>query len=130
MKFLELEAAYLAIGIFILAVTAFVTTREFVGKNAFKIGFPGVFIILSIFILLHYYITTNRMSEVETRFNDNKPVICENRIQRKAEQSVIISKSLGWSLENDIFTNPQYARGFHTARCINFYTKEFPESTK
>lgn len=47
MKFLELEGAYIVIGIFILIVTAFVTTRSFVGKNAFKIGFPLVFSVLT-----------------------------------------------------------------------------------
>lgn len=129
MKFLELEAAYLVIGAFILIVTAFVTTRPFVGKNAFKIGFPGVFIILSIFIGMHFYITTSRIAEVSERFTAGKPVICENKIQRKTEQSVIISKDLGWSLKDDVFTNPQYARGFHSARCISFYNKEHPKPT-
>ena len=130
MKFLELEAAYLVIGTFILVVTIFVTTRPFMSKSAFKIGVTGVFILLSIFIGLHYFITTNRMAEVSDRFISGKPVICENRIQRKAEQSVIISKALGWSLKNDIFTNPQYSRGFHTARCISLYTKDFPKPSK
>jgi hypothetical protein len=126
MKFLELEAAYLVIAAFILIVTVFVTTRPFVGKNAFKIGFPMVTAILAIFIIAHYVITTNRMDDVQTRFNDNKPVICENKIQRKTEQSVIISKALGWSLKDDLFSNPQYTRDFHTARCIELFTKEFP----
>jgi energy-coupling factor transporter transmembrane protein EcfT len=127
MKFLELEAAYLVIGVFILIITAIVTTRSFVGKNAFKIGFTGVFIFLSICILLHYFITTNRMEEVKNRFNENNPVICENKIERKIEQSIIITKELGWKLEGDIFVNPQYIRGFHTARCISYYDKKHPK---
>ena len=127
MKFFELEAAYIVIGIFILVVTAFVTTRPFVGKNAFKIGFPLVFGFLCVAIGLHYYITTDRMDGVSQRFNEGKPVICENRIQRKTEQSVIITQDKGWTLKDDLFTNPQYVRGFHTARCIKFFTKEFPE---
>ncbi len=130
MKFLELEAAYLVIGAFIMIVTIYVTTRPFMAKSAFKIGVTGVFLLLCIFIGLHYFITTNRMAEVSDRFISGKPVICENKIQRKAEQSVIISKELGWSLKDDIFTNPQYSRGFHSARCINLYTKEFPKPTK
>lgn len=130
MKFLELEAAYIVIGIFILVVTAIVTTRSFVGKNAFKIGFPFVFVSLTFFICLHYYVTTDRMEGVSERFHDGKPVICENKIQRKTEQSVIISKALGWELKDDLFTNPEYVRGFHSARCIKFFTKEFPEEEK
>ena len=127
MRFLELEAAYLVIGVFILVVTTFVTTRPFVGKNAFKIGFPFVFIMLSFFIGMHYYITTDRMDGVQERFDAGMPVICENRIQRKAERSIIITKKLGWSLDEDIFVNPKYSRGFHTARCLKHYTEEFPE---
>ncbi|RXJ57610.1 hypothetical protein [Candidatus Marinarcus aquaticus] len=125
--FFELEAAYIVIGIFILAVTAFVTTRPFVGRNAFKIGFPGVFLILTFFIIAHYVVTTNRMNDVETRFIDHKPVICENRVQRKVNPSVIISQAQGWSLNEHIFTNPQYNRGFHTARCLELFNEEYPD---
>jgi hypothetical protein len=127
MKFLELEGAYIVIGIFILIVTAFVTTRSFVGKNAFKIGFPLVFLILSFFILMHYFVTTDRMETVENRFLSGKPIICENRVQRKVAPSIIISQPQGWSLEGNIFTNPEYSRTFHSARCLEHFTPEFPE---
>ena len=121
MNFLELEGAYIGIGIFILIIAAIVTTRSFVGKNAFKIGMPIVFVALTFFVCLHYYVTTDRMAGVEERFNEGLPVICENRIQRKTGQSVTMLKKLGWKLDKDIFTHPQYARGFHTARCIKLF---------
>jgi len=126
-KFLELEGGYLAIGVFIMCIAAVVTTRSFVGKNAFKTGMPITFLFLAFFIGLHFYVTTNRMDRVKTRFTDGKPVICENRINRKAEQSIIISNKEGWSLEGDIFKSPKFTRPFHTARCLRFYNKEFPE---
>ncbi len=126
-KFLELEGAYLAIGVFILCIAAVVTTRSFVGKNAFKIGMPITFGFLAFFIGLHYYVTTNRMNNVQTRFTEGKPVICENRINRKAEQSIVISNKEGWSLDGDVFRSPKFIRPFHTARCLRFYNKEFPE---
>lgn len=126
-KFLELEGGYLAIGLFILCIAAVVTTRSFVGKNSFKIGMPVTIGFLAFFIGLHFYVTTNRMDRVMTRFNDGKPVICENRINRKAEQSIIISNTEGWSLDGDIFVSPKFSRPFHTARCLRFYNKEFPE---
>ncbi len=126
-KFLELEGAYLAICVFILIITTVVTTRSFVGKNAFKIGFPAVFLFLAFFIGLHFYVTTDRMNGVKERFHEGKPVICENRINRKAEQSIIISNKEGWSLDEDIFVSPKFVRPFHTARCLKFYNKEFPE---
>lgn len=124
--FFELEAAYIFIGFFILIITTYVTTRPFVGKNAFKIGFPGVFLILSFFIGAHYIVTTNRMDTVETRFTNDKPVICENRVQRKVSPSIIISEKQGWSLKDHLFTNPEYVRGFHTARCLELFNQEYP----
>jgi len=127
MKFLELEGAYLVIGLFILVVTAFVSTRSFVGKNAFKIAFPTVFGVLAFCILAHYFVTTNRMESVETRFLNDKPIICENRAQRKVAPSIIISQRQGWSLENNVFTSPEYSRPFHSARCLEHFTQEFPE---
>ncbi len=36
--FIKLEAGYLTIAIFVLAITAFVTTREFMPKGSFKRG--------------------------------------------------------------------------------------------
>lgn len=129
-KFLELEGAYLAIGVFILCIAAVVTTRSFVGKNSFKIGMPIVFLALAFFIGLHFYVTTNRMERVTNRFNEGKPVICENRINRKAEQSIIISNKEGWSLDGDVFKSPKFTRPFHTARCLQFYNREFPEPKK
>ena len=126
MKFLELEGAYLVIGAFILIVTAYVSTRPFVGKNSFKIAVPIVFIILSLCIAGHYYVTTDRMKTVETRFLDNKPIICENRTQRKVAQSIILTQELGWTLENNLFSNPQFNRTFHSARCLEHFSKEVP----
>ncbi|MFA7084454.1 MAG: hypothetical protein WC141_07965 [Arcobacteraceae bacterium] len=127
MNFLELEGGNLAIAAFSLVVTAFVATRPFVGKNAFKIWFPTVFLAWAFYIGTHYYMTTSRIQTVETRFLDNKPIICESRAQRKVAQSIIILKKLGWSLNNNILSNPEYERVFHTARCLEHFDREFPE---
>jgi len=118
MKFLELEGGYLVIAAFILGVTIFVTTRDFMSQRAFKIAVPFVFTFVAIFILAHYFVTTSRMEEVKTSFNQDKNFICESREIRKVAQSIVISKKLGWQLEDDLFVSPEYERGFHTARCI------------
>ena len=119
-KFLELEVAYLVIAAFIMVVTVFVTTRPFMGKSAFKIGVPLVFVILATLIFAHFYVATDRMKEVETTFLNGKSIICENRVNRKGARSIIISQELGWSLENNLFTNPVYSRPFHSARCLPY----------
>jgi len=119
-KFLVLEGAYIVIGIFILAITAFVTTRDFMPQIALKRGMIGVFTLFAIMISLHYLITLKRMNGVAEIFNDGKTVICENKMRRTISQSVLISKKKGWRLEGDYFKNPNFSRDFHTARCIDY----------
>ena len=118
--FLELEIVYIVIGIFILSVTAFVTSRDFVPKGAFKKGMSFVGLFVAIMIGLHYYATTSRMTNVEAMFQEGNTIICENKMRRTISQSVLLSKDLGWSLEGNEFTNPEYERNFHTSRCIEF----------
>ena len=123
MKFLELEAAYLVIGVFILAVTAFVTTRPFMAKGAFKKGMISVVMFMGTAIGVHYFVTTSRMDEVKAEFNRGGNVICESRARRKVAQSVIISKDKEWVLDGDIFRSKKYSRPFHSARCLVYRGK-------
>ena len=119
-RFFILEIAYIVIGLFFLAVTAFVTTRDFMPKVAFKRGMLGVGLVFAIMISLHYMVTVKRMNGVAEIFNEGKKVICENKMRRTISQSVIISKDLGWRLEGDYFKNPDFERDFHTARCVDY----------
>ena len=118
--FFELESGYLAIALFALLVTIFVTTRPFVAKGAWKKGVSFVMITIVGFIGAHYFVTVDRMNDVETAFKNNKKVICESRMLRKVAQSVTIEKSNEWSLDNHIFSSPNYSRGFFSARCIEY----------
>ncbi len=118
--FFELEIAYIVIGLFVLAVTAFVTTRDFVPRVAFKRGMIGVGGLITVMILAHYYITTKRMSGVKEIFNEGGTVICENKMHRTISRSVLISKKLEWELEGDYFFSKNHMRKFHTARCIDY----------
>jgi len=117
-KFLELEGGYLVIALIILLVTAFVSTRPFMSKGAFKKGMLWTSLVLVFFIGLHFKITTDRMKSVKEAFANNHTVICESRATRKVAQSVDIDKSREWSLEGDLFVSPNYSRPFHAARCI------------
>jgi len=116
--FLELEIVYIVIGIFILTITAFVTTRDFVPNGAFKKGMFFVGSFVGIMIVLHYNVTTSRMNNVEELFTQGQTIICENKMRRTISRSVILSKKLGWRVENHLFKNPDYERDFHTSRCI------------
>jgi len=117
-KFFILEGGYLLIGLFILGVTLFVSTRSFISKGRYKKNLTVVTLILAFFIGAHYYVTTSRMAEVRMAFEQDKPILCESRMLRKAAQSIIIQKSKEWSMEDDLFVSPNYSRPFHSARCI------------
>jgi len=118
--FFELEVVYLVIGAFILSVTAFVTTRDFMPPRAFKRGMLSVGAVLAVMIAFHYWMTTTRMDGVKEIFNEGKTVICENKMQRTISRSVLISKELEWRLEGNLFVSDNYERDFHTSRCVDW----------
>ena len=117
-KFFILEGGYLLIGLFILGVTLFVSTRPFMPRGSYKKGLSIVGFVLAILIGAHFYVTTSRMAEVRNAFEQDKPILCESRMLRKAAQSVTIQKSKDWSMKGDLFVSPNYTRPFHSARCI------------
>ena len=116
--FFELELAYIFIAIFFLVVTAIVTTRSFSPKNSFKKIFPAVFVFLFIAIFAHFKVTTSRMAEVESLFLKGETVLCENRTKKEFSKAILINDKLGWDLKDNVFTNPEYFKGFHSARCV------------
>ncbi len=116
--FLQLEAGNLTIALFFLLIAIIVATRPFVRPVVKKFILFTVIAVFSLLIAGHYIITTGRMTDVKTAFANGKEVECESRLNRKAAQSVVVSKKTGWHLEGDLFTNPNFERAFHTARCI------------
>jgi len=117
-NFFFLEGAYLILGLITLLITLFVTTRPFMSKGSMKKGLFWVSIVLALMIGGHYTVTTSRMAEVRTAFENDLPIICENRATRKVSPTVIIQKSHEWFLEDDNFVSPNYSRPFFMARCI------------
>ena len=116
--FFELEIAYIFIAIFFFFFSAIVTTRKFSPPNSFKKVFPPVLIFLIIAIFAHFKVTTSRMAEVESEFLKGETVLCENRTKREVSKSIMINDKLGWSLKDNIFSNPEYFKNFHSARCV------------
>ncbi|RLA83808.1 MAG: hypothetical protein DRG78_03240 [Epsilonproteobacteria bacterium] len=122
--FLELEGGYLAIGVFALIAATYVGTRPFVGDgHAWKKTVPFVAITMAGFITAHYWVTTSRMADVKYRFNQGGAVICESKAVRKVAQSIIIDPKnrQGWVIIGDLFHSPEYERGFHSARCLEYH---------
>jgi len=128
--FFELEIPYIVIGLFFLAVTIFVGTRDFIPKVALKRGVISVVLLFSIMISLHFIITTKRMDGVKKIFNEGGTIICENKMRRTISRSVLVSKELGWELEGNYFKSEHYTRDFLTARCVDYApiaAKDVPE---
>jgi len=117
-QFFELEAGYIVIALFFIVVTYIVTTRSFMPKGALKKGMAMVVPLLVVFIGFHYYNTTQRMKEVKEAFLQGKTILCESRESFKGPSSIIIKKSSGWSLNDGIFSKPDYHKKFHSARCV------------
>lgn len=117
-KFFVLEGGYIIIAGFIMLIVLFVTTRSFMAKNSLKKGLVRVGMVLASLIFVHYILTMNRMKEVSDAFKKNQPILCESRMQTKVAQFVIVQKSHEWSLHEDLFSSPHYARSFYSARCI------------
>ncbi len=117
-SFLELEAGNLTIALFFLIIAVIVATRPFVGKKVKKFVLFTTITVFALIITAHYKITTDRMQSVKKAFEEGGEIECESRMNRKAAQSVIVSKKLGWKLENAEFSNPNYERVFHSSRCI------------
>ena len=119
-NFLYLEGAYLILGVIILLITLFVTTRPFMSPSAPKKGLSTVALVLAIFIGGHYWVTTSRIATVKKAFQAGKPVLCESRMLRKMAQSIEIKKGTAahWRIEGDNFVSPEFVRPFHIARCI------------
>ena len=116
--FFKLEAGYFAIALFVLLVTIFVTTRNFMARGIWKKALLIMTVIMSIFIGLHYFVTVSRIHKVEEVFNNGGKIICENRAIRKVSQSIVIEKSGDWVLENRMLSSENHSREFFTARCI------------
>jgi len=117
-NFFYLEGAYLILGACALLITLFVTTRPFMAKGAVKKGLFWVSVVIAIMVGGHYMVTSTRMADVRTAFNNDQTIICESRATRKVAQTVIIQKSNEWRLEEDNFVSPNYSRPFFIARCI------------
>jgi len=116
--FIKLEAGYLIIAVFILGITAFVTTREFMSEGSFKKGMIYIGLTLTLLIGLHFFITVKRINSVKEAFERGDSILCESRMLRNASQSVEIRKDREWSLKDYIFTSPNFERGFFIARCV------------
>ena len=117
-NFFYLEGAYLLLGVFVLLITLFVTTRPFMAEGAVKKGLLWVSLVIAVMVGGHYTITTKRIAEVASAFEQDRVIICESRATRKVAQTVLIQKSNGWSLKENNFVSSSYSRPFFIARCI------------
>ncbi len=116
--FWQLEAGNITIALFFLLIAIIVATRPFIRPGVKKFVLFSTVAVFTVLIVGHYLVTTERMETVKRAFASGKEILCESRMNRKAAQSVVVSKKLGWKLEGLLFSHPGYTRPFHVARCI------------
>ncbi|RLA80504.1 MAG: hypothetical protein DRG78_10845 [Epsilonproteobacteria bacterium] len=122
--FLQLEGAYLVIGACAVLAAFYVGTRPFVGNGkAWKKTVPFVLITLTGFVTVHFFVTISRMADVKQRFINGGQVICESRAVKTVKQSIIIDpkSNENWVLIGDEFQSDKFERGFHSARCLEYF---------
>lgn len=118
MRFLQLEGGNIAIVLFILLVTLFITTRPFITRGMWKKSISIVGLISLLFLSMHYTITEDRIDDVSSAFQNGDDIICESREMRKVANSITINLKQGWRLSGDMFSSDEFERKFHAARCI------------
>ena len=116
--FFYLEGIYLIIAAFILAITVYVATREFMPEGSLKKGLAWVGGIIALFIAAHYIVTKNRMQSVKEAFYNGKTIRCENRIYTKGANFIELKNNGDWKLVDNNFRNENFTRDFFIARCI------------
>ena len=118
-NFFILEGGLLIVAAFMLAVTAFTSTRSFTSKGAFKRTFPLVFIALVIVITWHYNQTVDRIELVKKEFENGKIIVCDNKGDLTLGRNVLVDKSrYGWRTDGFYFLSDIYSRNFHISRCV------------
>jgi hypothetical protein len=117
-EFFYLEGIYLIIAAFVLIVTIFVTTREFMPAGSLKKGLVSVGLVMAFFIGAHYVVTKNRMQGVLDAFSAGKVIVCENRVYRKGANFIELKDNGEWRIEDNHFKNKNFTRDFFIARCI------------
>jgi hypothetical protein len=118
-EFFILEGGLITVSAFLLAITAFTSTRSFIPKGSFKKMFPSVFIFLSLIITWHYTQTVDRMELVKKEFENGKIIVCDNKGDLTLGRNVLVDKSrYGWKMDEFFFTSDEYPRKFHISRCV------------
>ena len=72
-----------------------------------------MFVIMSIVIGLHYFVTMSRINEVETTFNNGEKLYVKIELLENVSQSLVIEKSNDWVLENHMLSSKTIVEIFY-----------------
>ena len=114
--FFREEIIFIFISLFILGITIFITTREFIPKKS-KIAIPVMTILLGAGLIFHYQYRKKTMQEVKEAFEHNRTILCVDKTNRASGQ-VVINKRAQWIIKDDLFINPAFDRGYNIRQCI------------
>jgi hypothetical protein len=116
-QFLSIELPYIIISVFILGVVLFIGSRDFISPIVLRRGLPGVAIFLVIAVLAHYVVTTSRIIEVTTAFENGNTILCSERRSKMGDRSIEVRKGDVWHIEDGHFVNLENDK-FSISQCL------------
>lgn len=114
LDFLKEEAVFIFIALFVFGIATFVVTRPFVKLKPKKI-LPALAVFLILGLILHYNYRISHIENVKKAFNEGKNILCVDKTNKLGQ---VLVKKGEWRLENDIFVNPEFPRGYNIRQCI------------
>lgn len=116
-RFLMLEAPYLGISAFIMAVFFFIATRPFISPLVMRRGLPAIVAFLSVAVGLHYVTSENRADEVRAGFEKGEMIFCSERRSKAGDRNIEVLKGDIWKVEGDFFVNAD-GNKFSIRQCV------------
>lgn len=115
--FFSMELPYIAIALFVLAVTVFIGTRSFISPFILRRFLPALAIFLALAIALHFKTTEDRAVEVEAAFKKGQVILCSERRSKMGDRNIEIVKGELWSQKEGFFINSA-GNKFSIRQCI------------
>lgn len=115
--FFMMEAPYLGISAFILAVFFFIATRPFISPLFMRRGLPAIVAFLSVAVGLHYVTSENRANEVRAGFENGSMIFCSERRSKVGDRNIEVLKGDIWKLDGDFFINTD-GNKFSIRQCV------------
>jgi len=115
--FFSMELPYIAIALFILAVTVFIGTRSFISPLVLRRFLPALALFLVLAIGLHYQASEDRAAQVKEAFEKDQVILCSERRSKMGDRNIEVVKGDLWSQKEGFFIN-NAGNKFSIRQCV------------